>query len=192
MRLAVKKALQSLFVALVFPFALACAFGRMFRLYAFFSQMLAIVPGVIGDFTRAAFYRLTLTDCSIDVVIGFGTFFSRRDVVVGPNVSIGSFCVIGKARIGERTQIASHVEIPSGRYQHARQEDGRLAEESVDTEVVIGAHCWIGASAVVLANVGSGSTIGAGSVVVKELPPGVVAVGNPARVIRQSAAARRS
>jgi acetyltransferase-like isoleucine patch superfamily enzyme len=35
-----------------------------------------------------------------------------------------------------------------------------------------------------MANVGSGTTIGAGSVVVKDIPAGVVAAGNPARIIR--------
>jgi maltose O-acetyltransferase len=50
--------------------------------------------------------------------------------------------------------------------------------------VVIGPDCWIGSSAIVMANVGSGTTIGAGSVVVKDIPAGVVAAGNPARIIR--------
>ena len=52
------------------------------------------------------------------------------------------------------------------------------------TETIIGARCWVGAAAIVMANVGDGSTIGAGSVVVKEIPAGSTAVGNPARVIR--------
>jgi acetyltransferase-like isoleucine patch superfamily enzyme len=54
---------------------------------------------------------------------------------------------------------------------------------------VVGADCWIGASAVVMAAVGDRSTIGAGAIVVKEIPPDSVAVGNPARVIRSAGAA---
>jgi acetyltransferase-like isoleucine patch superfamily enzyme len=49
--------------------------------------------------------------------------------------------------------------------------------------VKIGDHCWIGAAAVIMADVGPGATIGAGSVVSRPIPPRSVAVGSPARVI---------
>jgi acetyltransferase-like isoleucine patch superfamily enzyme len=114
-----------------------------------------------------------------------GSYFSRRDAMVEPNVSIGSYCVIGRARIGARSQISSHVEIPGGRAQHVRDQLGRLSNTLEDTGDVlsIGEDCWIGAGAIVMANVGSQSTIGAGSVVVQEIPPGVVAVGAPAKPV---------
>lgn len=46
---------------------------------------------------------------------------------------------------------------------------------------------WIGANAVICGGVtiGEGSVIGAGSVVTKDIPPMVVAAGNPCRVIRE-------
>jgi len=182
-RRAVKRIVQAASLAIVFPSALLCGFGRAGWLYALFTHRYALAPGFIGNYLRAAFYRITLRDCSIDVTISFGSFFSRRDVSVGPYVSIGAFCIIGCARIGPRTQIASLVQIPCGRHEHARNSDGRLLT-SLDGEVVIGPDCWIGSSAIVMANVGSGTTIGAGSVVVKDIPAGVVAAGNPARIIR--------
>lgn len=182
-RLAVKRLVQAMALAAVFPSALLCGFGRIDPLYTLFAHIHALMPGFIGTYCRAAFYKITLRESSIDTAISFGTFFSRRTASVGPFVSIGAFCVIGNARIGARSQIASHVMIPGGRHGHARTSDGRLTG-SVDNEIVIGADCWIGASAIVMANVGAGSTIGAGSVVVKDVPTGVVAVGNPARVIR--------
>lgn len=51
----------------------------------------------------------------------------------------------------------------------------------------IGKNCWIGAGSVILTGVtvGDGSVIGAGSVVTKDIPSGVVAVGNPCRVLRK-------
>lgn len=52
--------------------------------------------------------------------------------------------------------------------------------------VTIGDHCWIGGSTVILPGVtiGSGTVVGAGSVVTRDLPENVVAAGNPCRVIR--------
>jgi virginiamycin A acetyltransferase len=180
-----KRIVQGISLVVVFPVALACAFGRIPFLYTFCAQFFAIGPGIVGDFLRAAFYKYTLAKCSIDTRIAFGTFFSRRQASVGANVSIGAFCVIGCARIGPRTQISSHVEIPSGPHQHSRGIHGDLVG-SADGEVEIGADCWIGASSVIMANVGSHSTIGAGSVVVKEIPAGVIAVGVPAKPIKPS------
>jgi virginiamycin A acetyltransferase len=181
----IKRTIQGLSLVFVFPGALLCAFGQIKVVYIFFAQLFALFPGILGTFLRSAFYKFTLRECSIDTAISFGTFFSSRDARVGENVSIGSFCVIGRARIGKGTQISSHVEIPSGRYQHPRDEQGRFLDSEIG-EVVIGSDCWIGASAVIMANVGDQSTIGAGSVVVTEIPDHVIAVGVPAKPIKNS------
>lgn len=51
----------------------------------------------------------------------------------------------------------------------------------------IGKNCWLGAGVVVLPgiSIGDNSVIGAGSVVTKDVPPNVVAIGNPCRVLRE-------
>ena len=56
-----------------------------------------------------------------------------------------------------------------------------------NASVKIGRNCWIGAGAVIVPGVtiGDNSVIGAGSVVTKDIPPNVVAVGNPCRVLRE-------
>lgn len=53
--------------------------------------------------------------------------------------------------------------------------------------VHIGRNCWIGANSVIVPGVtiGDNSVIGAGSVVTRDIPAGVVAVGNPCRVLRE-------
>ena len=56
-----------------------------------------------------------------------------------------------------------------------------------NASIRIGKNCWIGAGAIILPGVtiGDGTVVGAGSVVTKDLPAGVVAVGNPCRVLRE-------
>lgn len=53
--------------------------------------------------------------------------------------------------------------------------------------VRIGKNCWIGAGALIMPGVtiGDNTVIGAGSVVTKDIPSNVVAVGNPCRVMRE-------
>jgi acetyltransferase-like isoleucine patch superfamily enzyme len=51
--------------------------------------------------------------------------------------------------------------------------------------VRIGTGCWIGSAAVVMADVGRNTVVGAGAVVTRPLPDWVVAVGAPARPVRE-------
>lgn len=53
--------------------------------------------------------------------------------------------------------------------------------------IVIGEDCWLGGNVIVLAGVtiGKGSTVGAGSVVTKDVPPYHCVIGNPARILRK-------
>jgi len=107
---------------------------------------------------------------------------------VEKGVSIGAYCVIGRSSIGARCQIASHVLMPSGRRQHVRNADGTLSDCITD-RTSIGPDCWIGDGAVVMADLGQGVTVGAGSVVTRPVPAGSVVVGNPARPIQRASSA---
>ena len=62
-------------------------------------------------------------------------------------------------------------------------------QERPKTLVTVGAGAWIGSAAVVMADVGHDSVVGAGSVVTRPVPPLVMAAGVPARVIRERAPA---
>jgi virginiamycin A acetyltransferase len=57
-------------------------------------------------------------------------------------------------------------------------------QEGQATRVRIGAGSWVGSAAVVMADVGRDTIVGAGAVVTKPLPDHVIAAGVPARVIR--------
>jgi len=172
------------FLALAWPAAALTGFGRLKGVYSFFAHSFSLSPGIPGSYLRAAFYRLTLSRYEPSSRIEFGSFFAHPEAKVAANVYIGSYCVLARAEIGERTQIASSVQILSGGRQHIRDESGRIcgSDRGVFTTVTVGADCWIGAGAIIMADVGSGSTIGAGSVVTRPIPAGSIAFGSPARI----------
>jgi acetyltransferase-like isoleucine patch superfamily enzyme len=184
----VKSLLHALFLLIAFPFGATAAFGRFRAGFTLWAQFLALVPGLPGDYLRVAYYRLTLEKCHPESRIQFGSFFAHPNATVARFVYIGCYCVLGRCRIGERTQIASGVQILSGRNQHSRSSDGAIlgAAHSSFATITIGADCWLGAQAIIMADVGPGTTIGAGGVVVSPIPAGVVAVGNPARILPRS------
>jgi len=82
--------------------------------------------------------------------------------------------------IGDDTIFAPGVKIVSTN--HDEVTFGAVSE----SPIVIGSHCWLGANAVILPGVtiGDGSIVGAGAVVTKPVPPGVIVAGVPARVVR--------
>lgn len=86
--------------------------------------------------------------------------------------------------IGDDVQIGPNVQLLTPT--HPLQADLRRAKWEAAKPIVIEANVWIGGGAIVLPGVtiGENSVVGAGSVVTKDLPPNVVAVGNPARVAR--------
>jgi maltose O-acetyltransferase len=69
---------------------------------------------------------------------------------------------------------------------HPIAPEPRRAKLETAAPITIGDNVWLGGGAIVLPGVtiGEDSVVGAGAVVTKDVPAGVVAVGNPARVIR--------
>ena len=188
MRTLLKSGINAVSLALALPLALLSLFGRVRAMYLTGAHIAALVPGLPGDYFRVAYYRLTLAECSLKSRISFGTVFAHAQAQVGEGAYIGSYCILGRVRIGARTQMGSMVQILSGTRQHARNSDGSLGAANLDNfqMVSIGSDCWIGASAIVMANVGDRTTIGAGAVVTREVPEDVVSVGNPARILKKA------
>jgi len=159
-------------------------------LFTSLSQVLSLWPGKSGAYLRRAFYQLTLAECGNNVLIEFGTLLNYPTTRIARGVYIGTNCTLGMVSIGEGTMIGSNVDILSSRRQH-RREGTRLlgAESGTCTHVSIGPNTWIGNGAVIMANVGRDCTVGAATVVVKDVADGATVVGNPARVVGMIAAA---
>jgi acetyltransferase-like isoleucine patch superfamily enzyme len=109
-------------------------------------------------------------------------------VALEDDVSINSLTHIfgaGGVHIGARTLISASCNIASITHSEQIATRGR----GIELPVVIEEDCWLGAGAIVLPGVriGRGSIIGAGAVVTKDIPPLSLAVGVPARVVRQIA-----
>lgn len=172
-------------IILVSPLYAIAQAGWMFRgdeLFAFGAQTLSLVPGLPGDYLRLAFYFLTLERTGKDVRVGFGSVFSKRGAEVGNRVNIGGYCILGNASIGDDVLIASRVSLLSGKYQHG----GALvaAASAPQTRIRIGDRTWIGEGAIVAADVGKDCVVAAGSVVMRDVPDGYMAAGNPARLMK--------
>jgi acetyltransferase-like isoleucine patch superfamily enzyme len=148
------------------------------------SQLLALVPGLPGQYLRRAFYAHTLEYCGKTAVISFGVILSSAGARIADGAYIGPFCTIGLAHIDKDTLIAAGTQIPSGPHTHGL-EGGLIREEPGRRRVVkIGPDAWVGNNAVVMADVGAGSIVGAGAVVTRPIPPRTVAAGVPAQAIR--------
>ena len=113
----------------VSPAAALTLLAGLRPVYTFFAQSFALVPGLPGSYLRAAYYKLTLRECSIDVTLAFGTYFVQPDTS-GRAVRFDRQLLRNRAVRPSALvrQIASHVLIPSGRRQHVRNSDGSLSD----------------------------------------------------------------
>ncbi len=110
---------------------------------------------------------------------------------IGDRVSTTGYLTIGattRVEIGDDVLFASHIFIGDSQHGHSDTEVPYKYQplESI-APVTIGRGCWIGQHVVIMpgVDIGEMSIIGANSVVTKSIPPRCIAVGSPARVIRQ-------
>jgi len=159
--------------------------------------------------------------CSIapDVKLGknvrLSKFINLYGCEIGEETKVGAFVEIQKnARVGRRCKISSHTFICEGvtiednvfvghsvtfvndSYPRATAADGGLQTEK-DWKVektLVKRGASIGSGSTILSNlvIGENAIVGAGSVVTKDVPPNVIVVGNPAKVLRQIVPEARS
>jgi maltose O-acetyltransferase len=109
------------------------------------------------------------------------------NIYVGSNLFMNYGCVIldcNTVHIGENVLCAPYVQIYTA--YHPTDPQTRLTGGELAAPIIIGNNVWIGGNAIICPGVtiGDNTTIGAGSVVLKNIPENVVAAGNPCRIIR--------
>lgn len=99
---------------------------------------------------------------------------------------------VGQVKIGDNVLMGPNVSIYAAG--HPIHPDARRSGYEYGQAVNIGSDVWLGGSVVILGGVtiGEGTVVAAGSVVTRDLPPNVVAAGNPCRVVRPITEADRN
>jgi chloramphenicol O-acetyltransferase type B len=129
-------------------------------------------------------FRHVGRDCRLDKSL----FVYPGKVSLGDRVYVGRHCYLdGDITIGDCTMLASSVAIVGG--DHAFDKPGVPMIDSGREHwkpTCIGRDCWLGHGVIILngVTIGDGSIVAAGSVVLHDVPPGVIVAGNPARLIR--------
>ena len=113
-------------------------------------------------------------DYGYNIALGDGVFFNYNCIVLD----------VCRVEIGKGTMFGPNVQIYTAT--HPLDYKVRSTGLEMGKAIQIGSHVWVGGSVVINPGVtiGDRSVIGAGSVVVKDIPADVFAAGNPCRVIR--------
>ena len=143
------------------------------------TELLKNILGKTGEYVHinAPFH----CDYGYNIEVG-ENFFANYNLVI---------LDVGKVRIGDNAQIAPNVSIYTAG--HPIHPDSRNSGYEYGIDVNIGDNVWIGGNVCIMPGVtiGDNVVIGAGSVVTKDLPDNVIAVGNPCKVVREITEADR-
>jgi maltose O-acetyltransferase len=129
--------------------------------------------GAVGE--GVVIWPLLAMDYGYQTTVGPGTFINGGAVILD----------VGRVTIGAHVQIGPNVQLLTPT--HPLDPELRRSGAEAAEPITIGDNVWLGGGAIVCPGVtiGRDTVVGAGAVVTRDLPPGVLAVGNPARVIRQ-------
>ena len=154
-------------------------------------------------------------DVKLGENVKLSKFINLYGCTIGDNTKIGAFVEVQKnAAVGRNCKISSHTFICEGvtieddvfighgvtfvndSYPRATAPEGKLQTEadwSVEpTLVQKGASIGSGSTILAKVTIGENAIIGAGSVVTKDVPPGTIVAGNPAKVLRELQGVRGS
>jgi acetyltransferase-like isoleucine patch superfamily enzyme len=126
------------------------------------------------------------------VFLGRGTILSCKDgdIVLGDHTNIGFHSEVfsgSSVTVGRHGLFAAYTYLVGGGHEFERAGTPVLEQARTSAGITLGDDVWLGAGAKVLdgVKIGSRVAVGAGAVVTRDLPDGVVAVGVPARVVRE-------
>jgi len=134
-----------------------------------------ILDDLIGDLGEGAVIKPPLfVDYGSQITIGAGTFINYNLTALDvARISIGRDC-----QLGPNVQLLTPT--------HPLAATPRRDKLEAAQPITLGDNVWLGGGVIVLpgVSIGDNSVIGAGSVVTRDVPANVIAVGNPARVLR--------
>ncbi len=109
--------------------------------------------------------------------------FLGGNIYIGPHAAFNTY---GGIRIGDGCAFGPFVHIYSANHNYENADKVPFDEKFVCKPVDIGPYVWIGGDVIILPGVtiGEGAVIGAGSVVIKDIPAGVIAGGFPAKALK--------
>jgi maltose O-acetyltransferase len=139
-------------------------------------RRLTILRELLGFLGDGAMIRPPIRcDYGYQIHIGARTFINFGAI----------FLDVAKVTIGEDVQVGPNVQFLTAT--HPVEPTARRAKFESAKPITIGDNVWLGGGVIILPgiNIGENAVVGAGAVVTKDIPANVVAVGNPARVIRQ-------
>ena len=132
------------------------------------------------------------------ITIGSGVFIGRNsilsckngDIELADGANVGFNCEIfsaSRVSVGRDTLLAAYCYLIGGDHDFSGGDGAVIAQGRRSEGIAVGAGAWLGAGVKILdgASVGDGAIVGAGAVVRSAVPAGAVAVGMPARVVRQ-------
>ncbi|MBW7954460.1 hypothetical protein H3C61_01475 [Candidatus Gracilibacteria bacterium] len=174
--------------------------GNIFKILTLYKVLFLKLIGVqIGLFSKSIIWHIPKIRYAKMIKIGnnfqIGKYCRMTgNIEIGNNVFINEFGSINagisedsKITIGDNVMFGPGVFLQSGDHSFKKGEIYMFSNEGKSLPIIIGNNVWVGARTIVLKGVtiGDNSVIGAGSVVTKDIPSGVVAVGNPAKVIKE-------
>lgn len=141
-------------------------------------------PAVVtrGDLVIGDRVQLVSTVAQLELVTGSN---ARLEIGERSLVNFGcSLVALERVSIGPRCLIGPHCMIMDTAFHDV--DPVRRLEPPTAQPITIGENVWLGARVVVLPGItiGDDSVIGIGSIVTEDIPPGSVAVGSPAKVVR--------
>lgn len=169
----------------------------VYSLFSYFSGMLWNVLEVLPPFLRNMIFRLIFKRFGRQSLLDYRCYVRYPwRVSIGDNVAVNRNCEFYPSMQSDEGIITledNAVLGPGVVLLTASHDYTSLRLPDISGPIMIGRHAWVGAKSIILPGVriGEGAVIGAGSIVTKDVPAYCIAVGNPARVIKDRHIAAR-